>query len=298
MRKRLLLGVIGTCLAVASASGAAAKGIDSGRIVVGRGIAGVTLGMTRAQVIARLGQPIYENRNGYMQYSQLALMDVYVREGRPKHVDLVTAAGRRFCLPTEICSLQQGGLARLLALYGPRLEVELYSEGDNPPDLVVRSRFHGRAVNTAFSYGRAQIVQVYIAFADPAEPVFGALPRSARARRLPLDAGFRSALHRAYCHEIVGPRACADRFFRGPLRGHRCLLVKRGAPAVCASYRLCHFAVAGSEWGVALFWRRISGAAATKTWFRRPAKGTWQAYGQLIVPRRLAAMFSSFGCPG
>jgi hypothetical protein len=296
MRRMLIVAIAAAC-ALADLAGAAARPIDSGLIHVGSGVDGVTLGMTRAQVLARLGRPIYQNAAGYMQYSKRNLFDVYVRRGNPRRADLISAAGPGFCLAGGICSMTKGSLKRLVARYGDRLKVELYPENADDPDYVLRGRFHGRPVNTAFSHGGGQIVQVYIAFADPGEPAFGRLPQSAHATRLPVSPGVRSSLRAAYCGRIVDARTCADALFHGPLRGRRCLPLETGGQNVCATYRLCHFGIAGAGWAVALFWLPHTGAQGSAAWFRKPRGSGWHAYRELIVPRRLASSFRSQRCP-
>jgi hypothetical protein len=295
MRFGLLVAVVASCVPSALAGGSA-ESIESGHIAVGRGVHGVTLGMTRAQVVARLGRPISQNAIGYMEYSEKHLFDVYVRRGTPKRTDLISAAGPGFCLSGGICSLTKGSLKRLVGRFGERLDVELYPEDADAPDYVIRSRFHGRPVNTAFSHGRGQIVQVYIAYADPAEPVFAGLPRSAHARALPAGADVQAALRSAYCGRIVDAGTCADPLFHGPLAGHQCLPLESGGENVCGTYRFCHFGIAGAEWSVAVFWLPHSGADGAGAWFRK-GSGGWRAYRQLIVPRRLAGLFRSFACP-
>src|SRR5689334_21453620 len=125
VRRALVVTVVASFVC-AGLAGAAATAIESGRIVVGRGVHGVTLGMTRKQVVARLGPPISQNAIGYMQYSSKNLFDVYVRRGSPKRADLISAAGPGFCLAGGICSLTKGSLARLVGRYGTRVKVELY----------------------------------------------------------------------------------------------------------------------------------------------------------------------------
>src|SRR3954449_5835783 len=121
MRLALLVAVVASCVSAALA-GSAAQPIESGRIAVGKGVHGVTLGMTRAQVVARLGRPISQNAIGYMEYSRKNLFDVYVRRGTPKRADLISAAGPGFCLPEGICSLSKGSVKRLVGRFGARLE--------------------------------------------------------------------------------------------------------------------------------------------------------------------------------
>ena len=90
------------CVALASATavvgaGAAqatprSSGIYGGVITVGRGVAGVELGMTRGQVIARLGRPLKELPNAIMSYEALpptnphGLFDIYLERSQGAHV--------------------------------------------------------------------------------------------------------------------------------------------------------------------------------------------------------------------
>jgi hypothetical protein len=295
VRRALLVAVVATAVC-AGLAGAAERSIESGQIVVGRGVHGVTLGMTRAQVVARIGRPLSQNGNGYMQYAQKHLFDVYVRRGSPRHVDLVTAAGPGFCLAGKICSMTKGSLERLVDRYGPRLKVELYPEDADAPDYVIRGRFRGQPVNTAFSRAPGSILQVFIAYASPSEPVFAELPRSARARALPVTADVQAGLRAAYCGHIVEGSTCADPLFHGPLVGHQCYPFESGGENVCVTNRLCRFSIAGAEWSVAVFWLPHTGPEGASAWFRR-GSGGWRAYRELIVPRRLAGLFKTFRCP-
>jgi hypothetical protein len=63
------------------------KGVYSGVITVGRGAVGITLGMTRAQVVAHLGRP-FADHGGEMDYFRLppkypsrGLFVVYLAKG-------------------------------------------------------------------------------------------------------------------------------------------------------------------------------------------------------------------------
>lgn len=295
MRRALFVTVVASCVCAALA-GAAGRAIESGQIVVGRGVHGVTLGMTGAQVVARLGRPLSRNGNGYMQYSKKHLFDVYVRRGSPRRVDLVTAAGPGFCLAGGICSMTKGSLGRLVRRYGPRLKVELYPEDADAPDYVIRTRFHGQPVNTAFSRSPGSFLQVFIAYAAPGEPAFAELPRTARARPLPVSPDVQGALRAAYCGRIVDAATCADPLFHGPLVGRHCYPLETGGESVCVTNRVCRFSIAGAEWSVAVFWLPHTGTEGASAWFRR-GSGGWRAYRELIVPRRLAGLFRTFRCP-
>ena len=72
--------------------------VRSGMITTNRGAARITLGMTRAQVVAALGRPVFQNQNGFMQYGPEGgpLFDVYL-DSSPKRVRLIGVSGRRFC---------------------------------------------------------------------------------------------------------------------------------------------------------------------------------------------------------
>jgi hypothetical protein len=288
MARRSVL-VVAAALVVVGAAAGSGRPIDSGRVEVGRGIHGITLGMTRAQVVARLGKPVYQNSNGYMQYSRRHLFDVYVR-GRPARVDLVSAAGPGFCLPGGICSMKKGSLELLFARYGAKVKVELTTEQGAEPDYVIRSRFRGKPTNTAMNWAKGQIGQFYIAFANTSEPVFADPPSSAQKSKVPVTSDFMTALRTAYCRDVVGQQTCSDPIFQGPLRGRQCLATEPGGQTFCDTYRLCHFKLAGLEWGQASFWLPHTGAMDTTTWFRlsRPG-GQWRGYRELIVGRRLAA---------
>ena len=69
---------------------ARADDITSGSITPNRGAKGITLGMIRAQVVAKLGQPTYENEHGYMEYGPPTDLDVYLNVSRkPARVQML-----------------------------------------------------------------------------------------------------------------------------------------------------------------------------------------------------------------
>src|SRR5262249_42093430 len=75
----LLVGGVAAAAALVITAGAAGA-VTRGQIAAGRGVAGVTLGMTRTQVVHVLGRPAYQNSHGYMQFGTTTspLFDVYL----------------------------------------------------------------------------------------------------------------------------------------------------------------------------------------------------------------------------
>jgi hypothetical protein len=149
------------CLAIALATAGGAvpaqaqpvtKGVYTGVISVGRGAAGVTLGMTRAQVIRRLGRPFNENRNGYMEYSRnysRGLFEVYLTAGK---VRMIVADGKPHSgwrLDDGNHVFDRGGWARLRRGYGRRLKLTRLDHVDWA--YRITSRLHGRTAWTDFS---------------------------------------------------------------------------------------------------------------------------------------------------
>jgi hypothetical protein len=110
----------------------AAATVERGVFTPNTGARGIKLGMTRAEVIAKLGQPLYENANGYMEYSRNHLFDIYLDISvRPKRVDLIGIAGPAFCLAgTNLCLDEPGGVGFIKTRYGEALEREHYESGD------------------------------------------------------------------------------------------------------------------------------------------------------------------------
>jgi hypothetical protein len=150
--------------ALVTAAGAA---VERGTITANRGAAGITLGMTRTSVVAKLGAPVYENLNGYMQYSNANLFDVYL-DSTTKRVRLIGVSGRQFCLRGPICLLAKGGIPRLKARYGKALRLVTTETGEH--DYVLLGRFGGRRVFTSFMPApEGRILQVFIGYC-PAPP--------------------------------------------------------------------------------------------------------------------------------
>jgi hypothetical protein len=157
----------------ASAPAAGAKGITSGTITVGRGANGVTLGDTRAQVIATLGRPLMENSFGTMSYGRIpVIFDVY-RNGADHHVRqfVIAAAGPvagHFVLSDGNHIFKPGGLRRVANRYGNRLKIHRFDDGS--PYYEIVTKLHGRKVKTDFETDRhglgANVLDVFILFAS------------------------------------------------------------------------------------------------------------------------------------
>ena len=160
MRLAAVIAVAGVLAASAAAS------VERGTLLVSRGAAGVALGMTRAQVIAKLGKPLYQNANGYMEYSRANLFDVYL-DGAAR-VRLISVSGRNFCTPRGVCVLRDGGIGRLKAQYGKGLRLVTAENGERLYVLV--GRYRGRRAFTSFGFGpKGRILQVFVGWC-PARP--------------------------------------------------------------------------------------------------------------------------------
>jgi len=170
-----LIAFAATLAGPAVADAPLTKGVYGGVITVGRGAAGVRLDMTRAQVIARLGRPFAENRNGYMRYAysrpgyipsnvKHGLFDLYLRKGRVRM--MIIGPQKDFRLTDGNHIFTKGGVARLKRRYGRRLHA-LHAE-DGEPVYRIAERYLGRTVWTDFwpeHFGAdAMIMGVYILF--------------------------------------------------------------------------------------------------------------------------------------
>ena len=134
-------------LALAPQAGATTH-VKGGEIVVGRGAAGVTLGLTRTQVRSLLGRPFYSNANGFMQYapdSAKNIFDVYL--GPKSRVRQIVIAGGRFKIG-DVSVFARGSLRKLRKTYGKRLRAVRGETGD--PMYRIRSRYLGWTVWTDF----------------------------------------------------------------------------------------------------------------------------------------------------
>lgn len=157
--RALLTGVIVALLAgtTALATPPLTKGVYGGVITVGRGAAGIKLGMTRAQVIARLGRPLKEIKNRYMQYANIGqgrlnpkvqhgLFDLYLTDKRVQMLVIGPQRGWRLSDGNHIFA--SGGIARLMHRYGHRLKAIRIEDGESL--YRITERYLGRTVWTEF----------------------------------------------------------------------------------------------------------------------------------------------------
>jgi hypothetical protein len=152
-------------LAVLALLPAATAAVEKGTVTVNRGAAGIKLGMTRATVVAKLGKPLYQNANGYMEYSKKNLFDVYLNTAS-KRVRLIGISGPKFCTVKGVCMLKNGGLAKMKALYGTGLKQKTLESGEKT--WVIEGKFAERRVFTAFDTGpKGKIVQFFIGYCPP-----------------------------------------------------------------------------------------------------------------------------------
>lgn len=146
--------VLASLLGTASVAAAPrAKGIYGGVIVVGRGIAGVSLGMTRTQVIARLGPPVSELPNWGMSYEALppknphgGQFDIALQGGRVRM--FIISPRKTWRLANGIHIFASGAIARLMHVYGQRLKPTRIEDGEHA--YRITERYLGRTVWTEF----------------------------------------------------------------------------------------------------------------------------------------------------
>jgi len=129
-----------------------AKGIYGGVIVVGRGVAGATLGMTRNRVIAHLGPPVSEMPNRSMSYEALppknphGQFDVVLEGGRVRM--FIISPRSTWRLANGIHIFASGAIARLMHYYGHRLKPTRIEDGERV--YRITERYLGRTVWTEF----------------------------------------------------------------------------------------------------------------------------------------------------
>ena len=170
MRRPLIALLALAAVAAGAVPAHAARAVRGGVVTVGVGAAGVEVGMKRSEVVALLGTPFYENRNGYMQYmpdGARGIFDVYrAGGGRTTRVRMVSIAssGSRFRLADGTAIFRPGALRAVKRAYGRRLR--LVRTGDGELIYRITTRADGHRVDTDFSVTRpdlgARVVQIFV----------------------------------------------------------------------------------------------------------------------------------------
>lgn len=149
-------------LLVAAVAAGLAGPVDQGQVVVNRGAAGVTLGMTGAEVVARLGRPQFSTP---AQLGYDGGFDAYLEHGR---VAFISARGPGFCVGKLACLGGRDPVGPLLRRYGKALRPITIEDGSTYYEL--RGRYRGRAVRTLFGVRRhsatSAVLQAFIGWCD------------------------------------------------------------------------------------------------------------------------------------
>jgi hypothetical protein len=152
-------------------AGTAGATVTAGPVTPNVSAAGITLGMTRAQVIAKLGKPVYQNLHGYMQYGPKNLnnlFDVYLDTSvHPWRVRMLGISGRNFCLVGGgPCMFRAGGVGKLKTRYDGALKTVTLEDGEKV--IWLKGLLKGCKVFTDFGEaGRpasAQLVMILIGY--------------------------------------------------------------------------------------------------------------------------------------
>jgi hypothetical protein len=165
--RALLAGALSLAVLAAGAPSVSARTITGGTITVGRGADGVTLGMTRAQTIHRLGRPVAENQNGVMSYGGAQnIFDIYRKFTRRVRQFVIAQGSFRLSDGNRIFA--PGGLRRLKRRYGQRLKFHTFEDGS--PYYEVVTHLNGRKVLNDFETDRrsirtGRVLDVFILFA-------------------------------------------------------------------------------------------------------------------------------------
>jgi hypothetical protein len=122
--------------------------VTRGLVIPTMGAAGVTLGMSRAEVIRCLGSPLRSNnRYGFLSYG--SIFDINLDHGRVAYMNI---SGEGFCLPHRICMWDSNNLRLLKKYYGSQLYVVRQETGEQA--LVMYGTFKGRRTKaTLFLHG-------------------------------------------------------------------------------------------------------------------------------------------------
>jgi hypothetical protein len=149
------LALLGAVAALASGS------VERGTIVPGRGVGPIEVGMTRARVVALLGEPLDTVGRSRLVYSRDNVFDVHL-DGNGR-VETITASGTRFCTRGGACLLHEGNVAQLRREFPGRV---VKTQGFGRPLYTIVGTLGGRRVFTSFLGDRhapqPTVLQVYV----------------------------------------------------------------------------------------------------------------------------------------
>jgi hypothetical protein len=156
--------------------------IPGGTIVVGHGIAGATLGMSRATLLKALAvKPTQDDFPGLSWYRDtndpyadaIFNVDLSRRNRRVRLIEASGYVGDQMTLTDGNPVFRTGGIVRLYERFGSRVHPFVESEPDvDLRGYIIRSRLLGRPVETLFatqttrSRAKAVVYDVYVLFSD------------------------------------------------------------------------------------------------------------------------------------
>lgn len=119
----------------------------------GFGAGGAELGMTEAQIRARLGEPVEVNKAGetvvYMSYHPTDIVGVYFGDvGRVRMV-IAAVKDRTWCTEFDVCLYREGDLAKLKARHGNALHRFVDRDGSVTYRLLTER--DGRKIMTEYT---------------------------------------------------------------------------------------------------------------------------------------------------
>jgi hypothetical protein len=171
MRRLATLG-LAACALMALAPAVDAKVVRGGKVFVGEGAAGISLGMTKQQVKEQLGKPREQNP-AFMGYgpknSAEVSFDVYLEGLAGKPVRMIGLWGPRFKLPdgTSLFRAKDRPIPHLKKLYGKRLK-KIHQKRVDQRLYRLKGEYRGRKTWTDFNvdkFGKdARVLSVFILY--------------------------------------------------------------------------------------------------------------------------------------
>jgi hypothetical protein len=168
---RIARSTVAAAAATLVLAGAADAVVSGGSVTPNVGAAGIKLGMTRAQVIAKLGKPVFKNANGFMQFGndkKGVIFDVYLDTSKhPQRVRLLGISGKAFCLAGGgPCLMRAGGVGKLRKRYGKALKNVKLEDGEKV--VWLKGKLKGCKVFTDFGEANrpaaAKIVMIFVGY--------------------------------------------------------------------------------------------------------------------------------------